>query len=443
MMTKRFRAACAPRLASGLCLCATLSLPAQQVLEGYAEVMTPLAASAGNVLTTNAGTVYFDGFDLMLDSGSGGQSLLTFAAYTFGSFSAPIGATAVLFGESSAGEVWKVPLNGAPSQLVTVVPFNYDAVLLDQDRALVSARTGGFGAPNNDVMFVDLVTGQSQLVARFPGASGPLAIDAAGDVYYATSPATFPAPSGTVEVFRLGRATVDAAIANNTVLGAANATLVMQGLDAAGDLAFDDDGDLFFVDWYNGRIGAIQDADGPQPSLAPTLIDFAGTGLYGSGLQFLPGAAAGPVFAPFQPAGGSLLVYETDYVSVNQARAVSAARPSLTASTGSSPVPAGPFTLDTIGGPANGLGLLLWTPTAPAGPVALTLGGMQAPLFLDGATTSGAIALPFAFDVTGYASLGIVNPGFATAFASTAQTVVFSAPAGFGSSNSLQLQISQ
>ena len=43
--------ASALQVASGLSLCATLSLPAQQVVEGYAEVVTPLAASG---VTTSA-----------------------------------------------------------------------------------------------------------------------------------------------------------------------------------------------------------------------------------------------------------------------------------------------------------------------------------------------------------------------------------------------------
>jgi hypothetical protein len=422
---------------------AGICLPAQQVAEGYAQTTATLPAGTGSFLETTFGTVYFDGFDLMLDPGTGGTSLLTFPSFTFGSFSAPIGATEVLFGESSNGGIWTVPLNGLPAQLVANVPFNYDAVLLDDDRALVSAKTGGFSAPDNDVMFVDLLTGQTQLLAQFPGASGPLAIDANGDVYYATSPAVFPAPAGTVEVLRLPRAVVDLAISNQTVLGVADATVVIAGLDAAGDLAFDDDGDLFFVDWFNGTIGEVDGADGGQATLAPTLIDYAGTGLSGSVLQFAPTAAPVPqVFEPFQPAGGALLVHETDYVSISQVRSLVAAPPQLSASA-ASPIPAGVFTLDTTGGPANGLGLLLFAPATGLGPVTLSVPGFEQPLFVDGALAPAPVILPISFDAAGHASFPVTNPGFAQAFDAIAQTVVVSTSGAIGASAALPLQVGQ
>jgi len=426
-----------------LAVVAGFSLPAQQVAEGYAESTSPLPAGSGSFLDTAFGTVYFDGTDLLLDSGSGGQSLLTFASPTFGSFSAPIGATEVLFGESSNGGIWSVPLNGLPAQLIANVPLNYDAVLLDDDRALVSAKTGGFAAPDNDVMFVDLLTGQTQVLAQFPGASGPLAIDANGDVYYATSPSAFPAPAGTVEVLRLSRAAVDSAIASNQVLGPADATVVISGLDAAGDLAFDDDGDLFYVDWFSGRIGEIHDADGNAATLAPTLIDYAGSSLNGSVLQFAPSATPIPqVFEPFQPAGGSLLVHETDYVSISQVRTLTAARPQLAASV-ASPIPTGTFSLDTTGGPANGLGLILFATTAGTGPSTLGVPGFEQPLFVDSALVAAPVIAPISFDASGAASLAIANPGFVQVFDAIAQTVVVSVDGALGSSTALSLQIGQ
>ncbi len=416
-------------------------LPAQQPAEGYAAATSTLPAGASNVLETAQGTLYFDGFQLQLDPGGGGVPLLTFPSYTFGSFSAPIGATEVLFGESSNGGVWSVPLNGAPAQLIANVPFNYDAVLLDDDRALVSAKTGGYAAPLNDVVFVDLLTGQTQLLAQFPGASGPLAIDAAGDVYYATAPATFPAPSGTVEVWRLPRAVVDAAVLSGQVLTTAAATLVVQGLDAAGDLAFDDHGDLLFVDWYQGRIGQVSDAAGSNATIAPTLIDYAASSVSATTLQFVPGAnASGAVYESFQPARGTLLVHETDYVAVSRLRALTAARPTLAASA-AAPVPAGPFSLTVTAGPAGGLGLLLLEPIAALGPVTLALPGLRQPLLLDGALLGSTSLVPVTFDGAGVATVPLNNPGFAQGLDVTAQVAFVSAASVLGSSTALALQV--
>lgn len=418
-------------------------LSAQQTAEGYSETIATLPAGAGNVLTTANGRIWFDGFNLMHDSGGPTpQTLLTFASFTFGSFTAPIGATKVLFGESSNGGIWSVPLNGTAPQLIATVPFNYDAVLLDDNRALVSAKTGGFSAPDNDVMFVDLITGQTQLLAQFPGASGPLAVDDDGDVYYATSPSAFPAPPATVSVLRLTSGVIDNAIANGTVLGTANAQVVITGIDAAGDLAFDDDGDLFFVDWFQGRIGEINDATGNTASLAPTLIDYAGSGLNGSVLQFRTTSTGPEVFEPFQPAAGELLVHETDYVSISQVRTLTARRPEL-ASDIANPIATGSFSLSTVDGPANGIGLLAFAPVASGGALTLTLPGFEQPLLTDSALAGTPVLVPLTFDATGATALSVQNPGFAPVLDATVQTVCVSASGVLGSSQVLGLQIGQ
>ena len=418
-------------------------MAAQQLAEGYSQANTTLPAGTSNVLTTSTGTVYFDGFDLTHTvNGATPQSLLTFGSYTFGSFTTAIGTTGVLFGESSNGGIWNVPLNGQPAQLIATVPFNYDAVMLDDDRALVSAKTGGFAAADNDVVFVDLITGQSQLLAQFPGASGPLAVDAGGDVYYATSPAAFPAPAGTVMVLRLSRATIDNAINNNIVLGVAATQVVIAGLDAAGDLAFDDDGDLFFVDWMNNQIGEINDADGASASLAVALIDYAGSGLNGSVLQFARTVPGPQVFEPFQPSGGQLLVHETDYVSISQIRSVAAHRPELTAS-GPTPIPTGNFSLNTAHGPQNGIGLLAFHASPLGLPLTLAVSGFEQPLLVNSALASSPVIVPLVFDATGHATLSLANPGFSPAFVATSQTVAFSLTGAMGTSQALALQIGQ
>ncbi len=431
-------------LATAATLTLTASqLAAQQLAEGFHATTTPLPAGTNNVLTTATGRLYFDGFDLMhAVNGSTSQSLLTFASYTFGSFTTAIGATKVLFGESSNGGIWSVPLNGLAPQLIATVPFNYDAVMLDDDRALVSAKTGGFASPDNDVMFVDLITGQTQLLAQFPGASGPLTVDNTGNVYYATSPATFPAPTGTVTVLRLTSTDIDNAIATSTVLGIANAQIVIAGLDAAGDLAFDDDGDLFFVDWLNNRIGEINDADGNTATLAPTLIDYAGSGLYGSVLQFARTTAGPQVFEPFQPVAGALMVHETDYVTISQIRTVMARSPELTSSA-ANPIAAGGFSLATSNGPANGIGLLAFAMTASSGPLSIQVPGFEQPLLLDSALSTSPVLVPLTFDATGTATLAVQNPGFAPVLAATAQTVCFSLSGALGTSPALLMQIGQ
>lgn len=433
-----------PLLSLTLASCLFLTLPAtsQQLSEGFAETIATLPAGASQTLTTGSGVIYFDGFDLTYAiPNTTPQTLLSFPTLTFGSFTTAIGSTRVLFGESSNGGLWTIPLNGQPALQIANIPFNYDAVMLDDDRALISAKTGGFAAPDNDLVFVDLLTGQTQLLAQFPGASGPVTIDEFGNVYYATAPATFPAPAATVSVLRLTKATIDNAIATNQVLGVANAQVVISGLDAAGDLAFDDDGDLFFVDWFSNKIREINDATGNAANLAPTVLDYAGAGLYGSALQFREGSGDA-IFEPFQPESGRLLIQETDYGSVSQIRTLSATRPELTSSV-ANPIPSGAFALVTNHGPASGIGLLAFATAAPAGPVTLNVPGFEQPLHLDQALTAPPVLLPVTFDATGAATLPATNPGFSPNLSAIAQTVVFSTSGSVGTSDVLILQFGQ
>ena len=240
-------------------------------------------------------------------------------------------------------------------------------------------------------------------------------------------------------VLRVPRSLLITADRSGTVSGLAGQS--SSTLDAAGDLAFDDDGDLFFVDWYQGRIGEIHDADGPQPTLGATLLDFAGSGLYGSALQFVPaGSTSGAVFEPFQPAGGTLLVQETDYAAISQVRELAAAQPSLTSSS-PNPVAAGPLTLTVGGGPANGLGLFLFEAAPAAGPGAFVVPGFEQPLLLDTALSGAPVVVPLGFDATGAAALNLVSPGFAQTLDAVAQVAFVSTTNVLGASAPIALQL--
>jgi hypothetical protein len=427
--------------AAGLVLGA--SLPSQQTAEGWQSSLQNLPAGSGNVLQTAAGLVAFDGLSLSLSNpGQAAQTLLQFAGPQFGSFTLAAGPQAVLFGESSGHGLWLVPLAGtAPSAPLATVLFNYDAVLLSPQRALVSAKTGGFSTPDNDLVVVDLGTGQTQQVASLPGASGPLAVAANGDVYYATASLAFPPPPGATSVLRLRRPVLDAAIANQTVLGAADAELVFAGLAAAGDLAFDDDGDLWFTDWWHGTVRELNDVAGPAPTLSPVALDYGSAGVSSSTLQFVAAAAAA-VFEPFQPLGGSLLVHETDFGSTSRLRTVRSAPATLT-STVANPIPSGPFALVASGGPGQGIGVLAFATQAAAGTAPLLLPGFEAPLWWDQALLAGPVLVVVVFDGSGQAALPIQNPGFQPPLLATAQ-MAFVTPAGLlGATPALPLTIGQ
>ncbi|MFY9343030.1 MAG: hypothetical protein WAT39_11105 [Planctomycetota bacterium] len=428
-----------------LAAAALLALPlASQAPAGLTSTLQPLAAATTQTLSMPAGLVTFDGAAVLLTPpGQPPRTLLAVSGLVFGSFLLATSSSTVLFGVTGIGPagsndvVWHLPLQGPPPTApLAPVPFNYDATLLTTTTVLLSARTGGFASTNNELLVLDLPTGATQVVASVPGASGPVAIAGNGDVFYATAPLAFPPVPGSVSVLRFPRPLFDAAIATSTVLGITSAQVVMAGFDAVGDLAFDDDGDLLFVDWFNVRVGEISDANG-LPFLAPPVLDYGTAGVAPTALQFVPGSWYG-IFEPFQPANGRLLVHETDFVTTTQVRSVRAQRAALTASL-SSPIGAGPFDLMVSSGPPGAIGVLAFAAGSPQTYGAVNVPGFEQPLWWNQALLAGPITVLLPFDATGNALLTVTSPGFAPTLAATVQ-VAFVSPTGvLGSTAALPL----
>lgn len=419
-------------------------LAAQQPTEGFAANLTALPSTTSLVLTTTAGTVLFDGTAVtLLAPSQPPQVLLQLPAFMFGSFLLQSGPGHVLLGYAGmANDIWLLPLQGpTPTQPLAVLPFNYDATMLDANRALVSARTGGFSATDNELWVLDLTTGSTQRLASIAGASGPVAIAGNGDVYYATGFAGFPVPPGTTRVLRLPRPRVDAALAAGRVLGIAHAEVVMTGLDAAADMAFDDDGDLLFVDWFNVCIGEVSDATGPQPSLVPTVVDYSQSNVSPTTVQFV-GSSQGGIFEAFQPANGTLQIHETDYVSLSRARQVTSRPPAL-AIPQAMPLASGPFAFFVNDGPSLGLGLLAFGFGSTPGTIVLQVPGFEAPLHWSPALAASPVLVPITFDGLGQATWNGLNPGFAPVLTAVAQVAVVSGTGALGATAPIVVLIGQ
>ncbi len=394
-----------------LALPLALPLAAQQSPPGYQQSTQGLPIGEGLAhRLANGASVRFDGLDLrLLQTGQPPQTLLQFPTPVFGSFVVELDAQFLLFGENLAHTLWLVPLQGpaSPVQLGTM-QLNYAAVRFATNQVLISARTGGWSSPSNDLWLLDVTTAAPQLLATLPGASGPLAIGPGGDVYYATASPLFPSPAGTVEILRLRRSVVDQALLTQQVLGRQDAELVWAGLDSASALAFDDDGDLFFVDWWQNRVGELHDADRAAPWLG-TVLDYGTNAVAPNALQFVPGTALGD-FEPFQPDDGMLLVHETDWTAVNRLRALVAQPPTATI-VAPDPIPTGPFALQFARGPAGGLGLVAFAFAAAPAPVAVAVPGFEASVPWDAAFANGLFTTFVGFDGFGNATLPLQNPG--------------------------------
>ncbi|MCA8974196.1 MAG: hypothetical protein KDC98_05710 [Planctomycetes bacterium] len=420
----------------------TLCLPAQTVPEGYAAQTQPLPANVTQVLalggTQSGSTVAFDGTTLTLRGLGGQHTLLTFPASVFGAFLIQVDSTRVLLGESSGGGIWLVPLSGTPPlHPIATLAFNYDAVMLTPTLAIVSAKTSGYGGPDNDLFVVDLNLGTTQLLATIPGASGPVAID--GDLFYATASLAFPTPPGQTSILRFGRNVVLQAFTAHQVLGPQHAHVVFAGLDSASDIALDDDGDLFFVDWMQNVIGEIDDITGPTPA-RKDLVDYAAVTFGATGLQFVRSLDPG-FFEPFQPPGGVLRIHESDFATTNQLRTIAALRADLTASV-ANPIPTGAFALQIDHGPANGIGLVAIALPGGHGVAMHRVPGFEQALFWHGGLLHPANTHFVTFDGHGNASLGLTNPGFVPVQAILTQgAFVDSTSTAIGSTPHLMLQL--
>jgi hypothetical protein len=411
------------RLAPAIALTSLLSTASAQDLEdGYGQRVLDLPSDAGQVLDLGAAQVYFTGTDLVLAKNSTKRSLLQFSKSVFGSFTIRIAPDTLLFGESSDGSIWRVPLsaNSLPKQLGSIA-LNYSAVLYSKRWAIISAKTGGFSATTNDLIAINLMTGAQDPIAAVPGASGPIAVDGKQDLYYATASLSYPPPPGFSDVVKFSAAKIQSAF-GSTQLAISDASVLVSGIDAAGSLALDNDDDLFLTDWVNSNIVEISDVNGTSPRRS-TLGSYASASVTPGGLQFVAGnnSTSKHQFEPFQTLGaGRLIVHESSFGTISRLRNLIPMRATTESSVGNKVSKATAFDLVVKNGMTAGTGFLI-----------LGLGRhtresdlaqpFEAPIFWSSTLLQPILITPINFDSHGEAKLSLYNPGFAQPLALTSQ----------------------
>lgn len=287
-------------------LAQTVARPGYQLVDS-----APVALGGAVSSLTDGSYVTFDGqsVDFWDAAGLHQLNLGSFPTQLFASFIAvhPSQTFAVL-GESSNGEIYSVALDGSGMTLLAQAALNY-AFCFDPDgsRGWLSAALGGWGA-GNDLLEIDLASGQLTPRAHVSGPSGPVTTDSAGNLYYGTQFDGWPVPPDTQNLIRFDVADLN----SSGTLTELDATVLIDQLDGTSGIVIDaiGAGAMFVV--VTDPSGATENIL-RRYDLSGNLRDevLAGTAWI-NGLE-LVASADSSILAPYQPRGAQLRMCSTDY----------------------------------------------------------------------------------------------------------------------------------
>lgn len=255
-----------------------------------------------------ARTLVFDGehFDVFGPSGAFVRRLATLPAFVFPSFVvvAASGVTAYA-GESSNDALYAVDLLAGGATQVGSLHFNYAACFTSANELMLSAAPCGFSC-GSELFSLDLTTHALTQRGQLPGASGPLALTAAGELLHGFQAAVWPQPG---ELW-IGKWSAQQ-LANATPLSRASAVKFAQGFDGLSSIAADARGGHVFA--------AVGSFTGPTEiaefdSTGRRLGTVASSSAYVSNLVVETLVEPGAL-QPFQPRGARLHWVETDFSS--------------------------------------------------------------------------------------------------------------------------------
>ncbi|MFT5153427.1 MAG: hypothetical protein ACI841_003427, partial [Planctomycetota bacterium] len=174
----------------------------------------------------------------------------------------------------------------------------------------------------NDIVRVELATGNTDFVAHVAGPSGPLDVDAAGDLYYATLDPNF-APADGTDLLRWDRSD----LLSGNLLSELDATVVLADLDGASTLRVSPKvGNIFLVE---ANFAAASHKLLEIDPLNGTIFDeVAEVFTWPGNLEFFSVAGAG-TFHEYQPSGVVAFMSDTDFGNSTQDRvSIHSKRPS-------------------------------------------------------------------------------------------------------------------
>lgn len=220
-----------------------------------------------------------------------------------------VGESTVAFGTISrfdlnAGGIQ--PIGPGTESVVGELKLNYDMKFDPQGRAFVSAATPETWQPNR-ILLLDTESAETDLIATLQGNSGPIAFDAAGNLYYSTSTSYPPQPVESVIFFSPD--VIDGAIGDGNLTEADSETYA-SGIFGFSDMAFDGDGDLFGVT-SSGAIFELSNEGGRR--ISRTFAAVSPDALGATVVRFLAGVRH---FEAYYEDGGTLTFLESDFGSL-------------------------------------------------------------------------------------------------------------------------------
>ena len=285
---------------------------------------TPPIFNATFTLNASGETIVFDGntVERVAADGTSLQVYGTIPALSFPSFAVlSEDHQYALVGESSQGEIYSIDLKLGTLTLLGSLEFNYDAVI-DRDGFAYISAAGNVPFGSNGLYRIDLEgAGTFELVAQVPGFSGPVALEANGDVLLALADS----PN------RIIRYT-SAQLNSGSVLSDLDGQVVSTDWSGLAFMTSDPETGNVVVaehDYVNFIDPAkIHIVDGDKAS--SKAIYEAPAGFSIARLQLFGDEVSPAIFDSFQPErGGTLLYSVTDFFSTTERRVIRPKRPSL------------------------------------------------------------------------------------------------------------------
>ncbi|MEX1023800.1 MAG: hypothetical protein WD226_01880 [Planctomycetota bacterium] len=237
------------------------------------------------------------------------------------------------FTDCDFGDLWSIDLATGAANFEGLLSGNFDGAFADGTTAFVSAKPCGFSCPHASVYRVALGSGALTEIVEIPGASGPVAVDVAGNLIVGTASDLFPPPAGASSVLLFPAADVTGGL----LLTPADGFVLASGLEGATRLAVDRlTGDLFLAANRYEPDAMGNDATVNRVYLlegGESTVVFAGEPGWTLGNLEVEGGDGTARLFPYQPStGGALRFRAVDYFAgISHFREYVPARPELTA----------------------------------------------------------------------------------------------------------------